>query len=58
MMSLRLLAPLLPMPQPSLPVCRTFSPAANVRMFLAVPGVETVLDPEPLLPAAKTTKYS
>ena len=58
MMSRRLLAPLLLMPQPSVPVCRSFSEAPTVRTFLAVPGVETVLLPGPLLAAVKITRYS
>ena len=55
MMSLALSAPVLPMPQPSFPVWRTFSPAPTVMMFLAVPGLLTVLAPDPSLPAAKIT---
>ena len=45
MMSLALSAPVLPMPQPSFPVWRKFSPAPTEMMFLAVPGLLTVLDP-------------
>ncbi len=56
--SRRSLAPELAMPQPSVPVWRSFSEAPTVMMFLAVPGVETVLLVGPSLPAAKTTAYS
>ena len=44
MMSWTLFAPLLLTPQPSVPVSRLFSEAPTVRMFLAVPGVETVFE--------------
>jgi hypothetical protein len=55
MTSLALSAPELPVPQPSMPVCRTFSPAPMVIMFLAVPGLPTVPALDPPLPAEKTT---
>ena len=55
MMSLALSAPVLAMPQPSVPVWRTFSLAPTVMTFLAVAGLLTVFAAEPSLPAAKTT---
>src|SRR5262245_19823175 len=55
--SCQLLAPVLVTPQPSVPVWRSFSPAPTVITFLAVPGVDTVFEPEPLLPAENTTRY-
>src|SRR5262245_59146962 len=58
MMSFALSAPVLAMPQPSVPVWRKFSEAPAVMTFLAVPGAETVLAPEPSLPAAKTIDIS
>jgi hypothetical protein len=36
----------------------TFSAAPTVMTFLAVPGAPTVWEPEPALPAEKTTTYS
>src|SRR5262249_29098932 len=50
--SFALSAPVLAMPQPSVPVILTFSPAPTVRTFFAGPGVLTVLAFGPALPAA------
>jgi hypothetical protein len=58
MMSSALFAPVLVMPQPSVPVMRQFSPAPTVMMFLAVLGGCTVEVPGPLLPAANTMLIS
>src|SRR5262245_4423892 len=58
MMSFALSAPVLPIPQPSVPVCRKFSDARAVMTFFAVPGAETVFGPDPAFPAANTTAIS
>ena len=59
MMSMALLAPVGPIPQPSVQfpfssVWRWFSEAPTVIMFLPLPGEPMVPAPDPSLPAEKT----